>query len=188
MMAKATVCKENRTKLTLTTNQNWICERKQVHRCLQAGLYTHSHSCKRTTHTLQAPFSLTPLNLSIYFLLTVYQQKQKLPIFHPWVRVTEPSTFPSILFVHTWRITDPPMLQQMGTLYTLELSTNSGLNECRSTEATLTQQWNVAIVCSEGKYNRVLCLNPISSVSFHFYIRRGLKDQWSRYRFPRSIF
>lgn len=149
--------------------------------------FMHSHSYKRTTRTLQTPFSLPPLNL---YLLPSHSlpAKAKITRLLPVSKSDAPSTFPSILFVHTWRITDSPMLQQMGTLYTLELSTNSGPNECRSTEATLTQQWNVAIVCSEAKRNRVLCLNPISSVSFHFYIRRGLKDQWSRYRFPRPIF
>lgn len=79
------------------------------------------------------------------------------------------------------------MLQQMGTLYTEDLSTNSGLNECQCTEATLTQQWNVAIVCSEAKRNRELCLDPISSVSSPFCIRRSLKDQWSQHWFPHSI-
>lgn len=79
------------------------------------------------------------------------------------------------------------MLQQMGSLYTGEPLTSSGLKEYQCTEAALTQQWNVATVCSKAKRNRELCLNPISSVSSHFYIRRSLKDQWSRYRFPHSI-
>lgn len=80
------------------------------------------------------------------------------------------------------------MPQQMGTLYTEELLTNSGPNECQSTEARLPQQWNAAIVCSKAKRNRELCLNPICALPSHFHIRRGLKDRWSQYRFPHSIF
>ena len=51
------------------------------------------------------------------------------------------------------------MPQQMGPLCTGELLTNSGLNECESTDATLPQQWNVAIVRSEPKLDGELCLN-----------------------------
>lgn len=80
------------------------------------------------------------------------------------------------------------MQQQMGTLYGEELLTNSALNGCQSTEATLPQQWNVAIVCSKAKRNREFCLNPIRSVSSPFHFRRGLKDRWSQYRFPSTIF
>lgn len=75
----------------------------------------------------------------------------------------------------------------MGSSYTEELLTDSGLKECQCTEATSTQQWNVATVYSVAKCDGELCLNPISSVSSHFNIRRSLKDQWSRYRLPHSI-
>lgn len=70
-----------------------------------------------------------------------------------------PATFTSILFVNNWHVTDSPVPQQMGPLCTGELLTNSGLNECESTDATLPQQWNVAIVRSEPKLDGELCLN-----------------------------
>lgn len=44
----------------------------------------------------------------------------------------------------------------------------------RANGATLTRHWNMAIV----QHNREQCLNPISSVSSHFSIRRGPKDRY----------
>lgn len=88
-------------------------------------------------------------------------------------------TLTSILFVHTSHITEPPMPQQMETLYTEEFCTDSLLNECRSTGDTLTRRRNAAIVRSRANRSGELCLNPISLMSRHFYIRRDLRDQWS---------
>lgn len=51
------------------------------------------------------------------------------------------------------------MPKQMGPLCTGELLTNSGLNECENADATLSQQWNVAIVRFEPKLDGELCLN-----------------------------
>ena len=62
--------------------------------------------------------------------------------------------------------------------------TNLSLNECQSVEVTLSQQWNVSIVCVQVQHDRELCLSPICSVPSC----RGLTYRWSRYRFPRSIF
>lgn len=71
------------------------------------------------------------------------------------------------------------MPQQMETLYTEELCTDSQLNECRSAGDTLTRRRNAAIVRLGANRSGELCLNPISLVSRYFYIRRGLRDQWS---------
>lgn len=89
-------------------------------------------------------------------------------------------TWTSILFVRTStynRAAAAPL--QMETLYTEELCTDSRLNECQSAGDTLTRRWNVAIVRSGANRSREFCLSPISLVSRHFYIRRGLTDQWS---------
>lgn len=71
------------------------------------------------------------------------------------------------------------MPRQMETLYTEELCTDSRLNECRSAGNTSTRRRNDAIVRLEANRSGGLCLNPISLLSRHFYIRRGLRDQWS---------
>lgn len=122
------------------------------------------------------------LHLPIYCLLIVYQQKQEINVTHfpsvTWTRLIHLSR------LHLLCLSTLVMWHTSLRKYTEECLTNSRLNERQSAEATLPQQKNVAIVCMKARHDGELCLNP----SFHIYTSRGLKDRWSPYRFPHSIF
>ena len=99
-----------------------------------------------------------------------------------------PATFTSILFVHTWHVTDSPVPQQMGPLCTGELLTNSRLNECESADATIATTVECCHCALRAKARRGALSESICSASSRPRISKGLRDRWSPYRFPHSVF